>query len=415
MNFNKSNELLNRVTDVIPVGSQTYSKSARYYPIGASPLFLTKGKGAYVWDVDGNKFCDFVCSLGPITLGYNYPAVDKAITRQLKNGIIFSLPSPLEYELTTLLMNYVSNCEMVRFMKTGSEACCAAIRLARAYTGKDVILTSGYHGWGSEFAILSERNKGIPREYSMSIAEFQYNNIQELERLFTHNKVAAVIMEPVIVQKPKDSFLHRVRNLCTKNNALLIFDEVVTGGRFKPLTTSGYFGVTPDLTILGKGIANGASLAAVCGPKSLMPEFENLMISGTFHGNCLDLAAGIATIHEIMSKDTIYHIWEVGKYIMDNLTIAGFDIEGYPCRPMIGLPDNSPECKTLFLEQMIQHGFLIINTMVLNICYSHSLGDAKRFVKAASESLEVLNEAIKAGTVSKMLKGRVINSAFKRI
>src|SRR3990172_11178700 len=195
MNFSKSNEWLERAREVIPVASQTFSKSPMYYPIGASPLAISHGKGSHVWDLDHNEYIDFVCALGPITLGYCYPVTDKAIQEQLKKGIIFSLPSSLEAEMAELLRDRIPFAEMTRFMKTGSEACQAAVRVARAFTARDIVLSCSYHGWHSEFAVITERSKGIPNNFADSVREFPYNDIDELHALFdlNLNSVACVI------------------------------------------------------------------------------------------------------------------------------------------------------------------------------------------------------------------------------
>lgn len=419
MNFTKSNEWLEKVKQMIPVGSQTYSKGYRYYPVGASPLAIDHGKGSHVWDLDGNEFVDWVCALGPITLGYHYPCVDNAVRQQLKKGAIFSLPSPLELELAEMIAEVTpvtGGRGMVRFLKTGTEACQAAIRAARAYTGKSLILSYSYHGWGSEFAVLTERKKGIPEEYALSIQEFPYDDIVALENLLDENKgnVAAVIMEPVVINAPTIGYLQQVRELTRKHNIVLIFDEIVTGMRWGIPGASSYFHVIPDMILLGKGIANGFPLSAICGNKNIMAEFEEIMVSSTFGGDCISLAAGIATLTEMQKKGTIEHCWKMGKRLIEKLK-DDVDITGYSCHPKINLMDESPEAKSLFIEYLISQGHLVVNSLALNICYSHNEKDIDSLANAISWASERLNAAIKGGFVETARRGQLIQPAFRRL
>lgn len=420
MKFTRSNEWYSQATALIPIGSQTYSKCGMYFPRGASPLFIHRGKGSHVWDLDGNEFVDWICALGPITLGYQYPAVDKVVKKQLKQGAIFSLPSPLEFELAreiSKITPVTGGPGMVRFLKTGTEACMAAVRAARAYTKKDLILSYSYHGWSDGFIVGTERSMGIPEEYAGHICRFDYNNIPQLETLLRQNdgNVAAIIMEPVVVERPESGYLHKVRQLATQHKAVLIFDEIVTGMRWGLAGAGGYFGVVPDMVLLGKGMANGFPLSAICGDIAIMYSFEDIMVSSTFGGDCIALAAGMATLKEMQEKKTIKRVWDLGRRIMRGLEANGVSVAGYPCRPKIVLKDESPECRTLFLERMIEAGHLMVTPFVLNISYSHSEKDVDSLVEAAGYANRELNEAIKAGKVKESLTGEVIQTAFRRV
>ena len=411
MKFNKSMSLLEKTSELIPVSSQVFSKSPRYFPIGASPLFIERGKGSHVWDVDDNEFIDYMCALGPITLGYHYPATDRAIKEQLSKGITFSQPSPLEYELARAVHDVIPCADMVRFLKTGSEACQAAVRVARAFTGRDHVAFRGYHGWHEWYAVQSDRPKGIPKTYSQYIHQFTYNDIDSLEEIFTHypSDIACVIMEPMIYEAPVTGFLEEVQGLCEKYGALLIFDETVTGFRWSLGGAQEYFGVTPDLATFGKGMGNGMPIGAVCGRSDVMKEFEEVFVSSTFGGECLSLAASISTIIEMENNDTIGVCWKKGAKLLKGLEKLGIGYVGYPCRPILKPPiDNTIEANSLLMQEMIKRGVLVNNIFMMNICYSLTNADIDKTIIAFADSLE----AIKAGA---KLKGKVVSPAFKRL
>ncbi|MEW6070046.1 MAG: aminotransferase class III-fold pyridoxal phosphate-dependent enzyme, partial [Candidatus Thermoplasmatota archaeon] len=270
----KSYKYLEKAKKIIPGGTQTFSKSYNQFPLGVSPIYLQRGKGCYVWDIDNNKYIDYILALAPVILGYSYPRVDKAIKDQLKSGIIFSLPHPLELELAEKLTKIIPCCEMVRFGKNGSDATSGAIRVARAFTGRDKIACCGYHGWQDWYICSTTRDKGIPKSIHNLTYTFKYNNIESLEKIFDENKneLAAVILEPISTIEPKNNFLKKVKKITHENDAILIFDEIVTGFRLAVGGAQEYYNVTPDLACLGKSMANGMPLSAIVGKEELMKE-----------------------------------------------------------------------------------------------------------------------------------------------
>src|SRR3989344_9502750 len=270
--FTKSNKLLKKIGAKIPLASQTFSKSHLQYIQGCSPLFATRAKGARIWDVDGNEYIDFISGLLPVILGYRYRVVDDAIKRQLKAGIIFSLSSPLEYELAQLLIKHIPAAEMVRFGKNGSDVTAGAVRLARAVTGREHIAYAGYHGWHDWYIGATTRSLGVPKSTRELTHKFEYNNLASLEKIFADHPgtVAAVIMEPEGAVAPEKNFLNDVRELAHKNGALLIFDEIITGFRWSLGGAQKYYGVTPDLSSFGKSMANGMPISALVGTKKYM-------------------------------------------------------------------------------------------------------------------------------------------------
>lgn len=304
--YKNSRELLKRAKKITPLGAQTFSKSYRYFCEGNSPSFMEKGKGAHVWDVDENKYIDFICGLGPVTLGYNDQRINEAITKQMEKGIIFSQPAPISIELSEKLIEIIPCAEMVRFVKNGSDATSAAVRLARAYTERDIIATCGYHGMQDWYIGSTVNNKGVPQKVCELSQSFDYNNIESLESLFAKypNKIAAVILEPIQSNGPEEGYLQKVKEIAQDNGAVLIFDEVVSGFRYALGGASELYSVTPDLVTLGKGMANGMPISAVAGKKELLNLIsDGVFISTTFGGEALSIAAALETINILQEKN----------------------------------------------------------------------------------------------------------------
>ena len=284
--YAKSLKLLKEAKQLTPCAAQTYSKSYRYYCEGAAPAFLDRGNGSHVWDVDGNEFIDFVCALGAITVGHANTKVNKAISDQLKKGIGFSQATELEVKLARKLIEIYPSAEMVRFVKNGSDGTSAAVRLARAYTKREMVLVSGYHGYQEWYIGSTENDLGIPKCVKALVKKFEYNNIDSVKKLFTkyEGKIACVILEPVQGNGPENHFLEKLKTLTHDNGALLIFDEVVTGFRIHLSGAQGLFGVVPDLTALGKGFGNGLPISAVVGQKKYLKLIEEGAFISTTHG-----------------------------------------------------------------------------------------------------------------------------------
>ena len=262
--FSQSEAMLARAEKTIPLGSQTFSKSRTQYPLGASPYFIAKGKGAYVWDVDGNEYVDFISSLCAVTLGYNDPDVTRAVRDQLEDGVIFSLPHPVEMEVAELIVEMVPCAEKVRFGKNGSDATAGAIRIARAFTGRDRVAVCGYHGWQDWYIGSTLRNLGVPQATRDLTHSFAFNDAESLQQLMKAHpgEFAAVILEPMNVASPTPDFLHQVQDIARANGAVLVFDETITGFRYANGGAQEFFGVTPDLATFGKGLANGYPVSA---------------------------------------------------------------------------------------------------------------------------------------------------------
>ncbi len=427
MELDKQDELLAKALRFIPMATQTLSKGYNYFPRGASPLFLERGSGAHVWDVDENEFVDCIMGLCTVLLGYNYPRVNEMMMKQILKGVNFSQPSQLEAEVAMNICDTLPGVEMLRFCKTGSEACQAAVRTARSYTGRQHVASYGYHGWHSEFAVTTERPGGCPMVLKEYIHEFKYNDLDSLQAIFDEypDQIACIIMEPVINVVPANNWLGKVRDLCHKYGALLIFDEVVTAFRWCLGGASQFYDVTPDIMCIGKSLANGMPIAAVGGRYDIIKEFENIFFSGTFGGECVSLAAALACLKEYKHKDVMYsqRIWESGRQLMSKMQqIPGLKVYGFPCRPFYKLdcPDpvlpgwESPETITLLMKEVISRGVLG-HYGYINVSLSHTPADIDRIANAIGEATLVVAEAYTNGTVKQRLEGvDLIQPSFKR-
>jgi len=378
-----------------------------------------------VWDADGNEYIDYPMALGPIILGYNYPAVSEAVIRQIQDGTTFSLPHPLEVQVAETLVEIVPCAEMVRFGKNGSDATSGAVRLARAYTGRDIIACCGYHGWQDWYIGTTTRNKGVPEAVQKLTIPFEYNNVESLKRIFAehHGRVAAVIMEPFGFVEPQDGFLGKVRDLAHREGALLIFDEIITGFRIALGGAQDYFGVIPDLACFGKAMANGYPIAAVVGSREFMQLFDEVFFSFTFGGETVSLAAALATINEIREKNIINHLWGQGQKLKDgyNILAREFRVDRYTeCiglspRTLITFKDEKgAECivlKSLFQQECLKRGLLFSGGH--NLCYSHSNADIDHTLRVYRTAMEILAEAIKSGDAALRLEGEPVEPVFR--
>ncbi|HEY2994007.1 MAG TPA: aminotransferase class III-fold pyridoxal phosphate-dependent enzyme [Methylomirabilota bacterium] len=424
--LDRSSEWLKRALAVIPSATQTFSKGRRAYVEGVGPAFVARARGSHVWDVDGHEYIDYPMGLGAVTLGHAYPAVNEAVTRQLAEGVSFSVAHPLEVALAETLTEILPGADMVRFGKNGSDATSGAVRAARALTGRDVIACCGYHGWQDWYIATTTRAAGIPKAVRELTVPFAYNDLASLERVFADHRgrVAAVIMEPVGVVPPAPGFLQAVRDLAHREGALLIFDEIVTGFRLALGGAQEMFGVIPDLSCFGKGMGNGFPIAAVVGRRDLMEVFDQLFFSFTFGGEAASLAAALATVREMCDKPVIPHLWRQGERLRDGFNAlaraAGLgrhaECVGYPPRTVITFADpaggDPAVLKTLFLQEAIKRGILLGGGM--NVSFSHDDDDVTRTLAAYEAALAEVAAAVKAGDAARRLQGRVVEPVFRK-
>lgn len=414
--YAKSEEWLDRALRTIPLGAQTFSKSPVQFPRGAAPFFARRAKGSRLWDIDGNEYIDFISALHAVLLGYGDPEVNAAVVRQMEEGSLFTLAHPLEAEVAERLVAMVPCAEMVRYGKNGSDATTAAIRLARAFTGRDKVVVGGYHGWHDWYIGSTSRNRGVPAAVSALTFRFEYNNIESLAALFRQHpgEIAAVIMEAMNVEWPKPGFLEDVRELTRKNGALLIFDEIITGFRFAIGGAQELFGVTPDLATFGKGLSNGFPLAAVVGRADVMRLMEEIFFSTTMGGETLSLAAAAAVLDKIRNEPVTATIRARGERLLagvrariDKHGIGAFAaISGHPSSTILSWKDTGAvsawDLRTLYQQETLVRGVLL--TVSHNITYAHTDADIDRLFSVYDEVFPVLKAAVEKGSVRPFLR-----------
>lgn len=420
-----SEEMLERALKTIPLGTQTFSKSRTQYPLGASPYFIRKGLGSRVWDVDGNEYVDFVNGLASVTLGYNDPDVTAAVRSQLEEGVIFSLPHPIEFMVAEKIVEMVPCAEMVRFGKNGSDATAGAVRLARAFTGRDHVAACGYHGWQDWYIGSTARSLGVPKVVRELTHNFTYNDKESLEGIFRQwpGQVAAVILEPMNVAEPMDGFLEYIKEITRKEGAVLIFDETITGFRYSNGGAQEYFGVIPDLATFGKGLANGYPVSAVAGREDIMRLMEEVFFSFTFGGETLSLAAALATMNKLQRQPVTETMKTQGRKVLEGTQAlidrhgAGhiISLSGHPTWSFLLFKDAGPysqwEIKTLFLQEMFARGILILSTH--NMSFSHSDTDIGRLLSVYGEVFPILKDAVDGSALERRLRCKPLEPLFK--
>jgi len=408
LNITKSLELFEEACGLVPGGVLGARKPGDFIN-GEYPIFLETGKGSRLTDVDGNEFIDFLCGYGPIILGYREQEVDDAVCAQIKGkGFCFTLTQKYQNELAKKLTELVPSSELSIFLKTGSDATTASIRIARAYTGRIKVMRCGYHGW-HDWCV--EMKGGIPPKFYEDVFEFQYNRLDQLEELMaTHGQeTAAIIMTPFghpnhqKMQEPEPGFLEGVRELADKYGAVLVYDEIRTGFRLRMGGAQELYGVTPDLTVLGKAIANGYPISVVTGKKDVMMMAEsNLFISSTFFPNSEAFVAALKTI-EILERDKVLeNIWEKGERFMGKIRalldkyLVGAELTGVA--PMFYITFEKDETGAYkrkrkdFYTQLIRKGFFFSPHHHAYISFRHTEEDLNLTLTAIEESLAYVKE-----------------------
>lgn len=419
----KSNELWSRSLGLIPAGTQTLAKGPGQWTEGVAPKYIARGKGARVWDVDGNEYVDLIMAVGPVALGYCYPAVDEAIKAQLADGITFSLMHPLEVEVAELVREVVPNTESVRFSKTGCDATSIAVRLARAFTKREKVICCGYHGWHDWYISVTDRSAGIPESTKSLVYTFKYNDLQSLEDALD-DSVACVILEPMVFENPAPGFLEGVRALCDKYGALLVFDEMWTGFRIALGGAQQRWNVRADLACFSKAIANGMPISVLSGRKDVMALCEkDVFFFTTFGGEALSLAATKATINELRQKDVPAALAKKGTQLREGYTQIAKDAGlekttkcfGYDARTIMSFADDrsSPlAMKTFVQQEMIARG--VLWSGFHNLSFSHDENDIAHILGAYKEVLPMLAEALAEKAVEKRLRGKMLEPVFRK-
>ncbi|HRV93526.1 MAG TPA: aminotransferase class III-fold pyridoxal phosphate-dependent enzyme [Anaerolineae bacterium] len=417
------NKLYARATGLIPAYSQMLAKGPSQYVNGVAPKYLRRGQGARVWDVDGNGYLDFNMAVGPISLGYAHPQVDQAIKRQIEDGITFSLVHPLEVEVAELLRDLIPNAEAVRFSKTGAEVTSAAVRLARAYTGRDNVLCCGYHGWHDWYIGLTPRNASVPQAVQDLVHTFQYSDLDPV-KAGLDDDTACVIFEPMVFEFPRNNFLHELKALCAQNGSLLIFDEMWTGFRLALGGAQTYFDVVPDLACYSKAIANGMPLSALTGRRAIMQLLdEDVFFFTTFSGEALSLASAQATLTELRNHNGPASLAEQGRTLQDGYNRLADELGlvdytrciGHPARTLVTFDPAAGDplhLKSLVQQELIKRG--VLWSGFHNLCLAHTDEDIQYTLSAYREALTILKQAIAEDDVAGYLRGKPVQPVFRK-
>jgi glutamate-1-semialdehyde 2,1-aminomutase len=432
--YERSDELRERAHAVIPGGAHTYAKGDDQFPRRA-PGFIVRGSGCRVWDADGNEFIEYGMGLRSVLLGHAHPAVLEAVQRQLGLGTNFTRPAAIEVEAAEELLSIVTGAEMVKFTKDGSTANSAAVRLARAHTGRDKVAVCADHpffsyaGW---FIGTTPMNAGIPKSVRELTLSFRYNDLASVRRLFAEHpgEIACLILEASRGEDPVDGFLHETRRLCHENGALFVLDECITGFRWHLGGAQRHYGITPDLSTFGKALANGFAVSALAGRRELMElggirhARERVFLLSTTHGGETHaLAAAIAAMRVYKSEPVVEHLHRQGARLAAGFTalaaahgVGDFvRVAGRPCNLVFATldPDGTP-CqgfRALFLQELIARGVLAPS---LVISYAHREADVDRTLEAVDGALAVYRRALDAGGAEGFLDGPPTKLVFRR-
>jgi glutamate-1-semialdehyde 2,1-aminomutase len=423
-----------RLLKVIPGGAHTYSRGFDQFPKNA-PQILKRGYGAYVYDDKDNRFLDYGMALRAVNIGYANEQINEAAINQINFGNNLTRPSMIELEAAELMVDLIDSVDMVKFTKNGSTATTAAIKLSRAYTNRDIVLRCNEHPFFSYddwFIGSTQITKGVLEKDIENTKLFNYNDIDSLKMMFDKypNQIACVILEPSATEHPKDNFLHKVKDLCHKNGAVFILDEMITGFRWHLKGAQKYYNIEADLCTFGKAMANGFSVACVAGKKEIMSlgsidkiGAERLFLLSTTHGAEMSgLGAFVESIKFIKENSVVEHIWNYGKdlTLMMNSVAKEFGVEknfivdGVECSPYYLTFDkdgqNSLELRTLFAQEMVKNGVLM---PWIALSYSHTQKELDITRDALINTFEVYKKALNEG-VDKYLDGEAIKPVFRK-
>jgi glutamate-1-semialdehyde 2,1-aminomutase len=433
MNLQHSKMLQRKSHALIPGGAHTYAKGDDQYPEMA-PAFLVKGKGCHVWDVDDNEYIEYGMGLRAVTLGHAYAPVIQAAYQQMLLGENFNRPSPIEIECAEKVLSLINEAEMAKFGKNGSDVTTAAVKLARAYTGRDMVAVCADHPFFSTddwFIGSTAMSAGIPEAIKKLTVKFRYNNLDSVKELFDQypGQIACLIMEAQKTEEPTNGFLQKVIDLCHQNGAVFILDEIITGFRLDLHGAQHLYDIVPDLSAFGKGMGNGFSVAVLVGKKELM-ELGGLqqdkervfLLSQTYGAENHTLAAALATLHIYENESVVETLYRQGERLAQGIQRAVAEHHLHDYFKVLGRPSNlvyatldqektpSQPFRTLFLQETIKRG-LIMPSLVVS--YSHTDEDIDRTIEVVAEALFVYRRALDDG-IEKFLVGRAVKPVFRK-
>ena len=433
MDFSKSRALQPKAHRLIPGGSHTYAKGDDQYPERA-PGFIVRGKGCHVWDLDGNEYIEYGMGLRAVTLGHAFDPVVEAAYAQMQLGTNFSRPAKIEVDLAEVMLEILDGADMVKFAKNGSDVTTAAVKLARAYTGRDFVAVCGDHPFFSVddwFIGTTEVNAGIPEAISRLTLKFAYNDLGSLRQLFDQypNQIACVVLEPESFVPPAPNYLSQLKQLCEERGAVLMFDETITGFRWHLAGAQEFHGVVPHLSTFGKAMGNGFAIAALAGKREIMRlggldhDQPRVFLLSTTHGaETHALAASLETIRIYRERQVVEFLWKQGerlrtllnRSIAENHLEGFFELAGRPCNLIFVTHDQdqrrSQPFRALFMQELIRRGVIGPSFVV---SFSHSDADIDRTAEAVHGALQVYRKALDEG-IEKYLEGRPVMPVYRK-
>lgn len=433
----KGQQLYQRAKRRIPGGTQLLSKRPEMFLPSFWPSYYSRARGVEVTDLDGQTFVDMsIMGVGASVLGYGDPDVDEAVKSAVDNGVMCTLNAPEEVELAELLCRLHPWAGMVRYARTGGEAVCIAVRLARAFTRRDKVAICGYHGWSDWYLAANLGGKdgleaqlmpglqplGVPSGLRGTTLPFRYNRIEELKQIVDRSRsdLAAIVMEPQRGQAPLPGFLEEVRQIADDTGAVLVFDEITTGFR---MTTGGLhllLGVDPDLAVFAKAMANGYAMAAVIGRTEVMEAAQSTFISSTNWTERIGPVAALATIRKFERLRVASHLIRIGQKVLQGWEAAGqkYDLplqtQGLPCLPAFELcSENARTFSTLFTQLMLEKGYLAFRQF--KPCWAHSDNHVEEYLRAVEEVFQLLVQTATRGDLPTLLKAPLAHRGFCRL
>jgi len=429
--------LWKKAKKLIPGGSQLLSKRSEMFLPDQWPSYYKKSKGIEVWDLDGRKYLDFsIMGIGACALGYADSDVNKAVKSAIDNGSMSTLNCPEEVELAELLCALHPWAKMARYARTGGEAMAMAVRIARAYSGKEKVVFCGYHGWSDWYlaANLADQKNldghllpglepaGVPRSLRGTTLAFSYNHIEELEKLVKENNdIGVIVVEPFRHQEPENDFLKKVKDIAGKIGAVLVFDEVTIAWRLNIGGAHLLYGVNPDIAVLGKAMSNGFPMAAVIGREEIMQAAQKTFISSTYWTERIGPTAALATIKKMQKVNLPRHLKKIGFLIGEGWKKSAkkHDLKINVVGPeslitfSFDYGQDSQAIRTLFTQEMLKRGFLASGSVYVS--YAHKPYHVKKYLKAVDEIFKIIKKAISDKRVAALLNGPVAHTGFKRL
>ncbi len=429
MQFERSLQHYKRAARAIPMATSTLSRSPHLLSIGAAPLYIRSASGCRVTDIDGNEFIDYSMALGAILLGHGYSAVNEAAKAGIDDGLLFTLAPPEEAELAEKLIERIPCADRVRFAKNGSDACEAAVRIARHYTGRNRIITlGGYHGFHDWFTASTERHHGIPEAMRGWVVALPYNDLEAVRQAVEENpgEFAAIMMEPIISAEPQDGYLRGIRDLADAHGIVLVYDEMKTGFRFGDGGGQDYFGVTPDLATFAKSMSNGFPISALAGDGVLMGllEDERCFFSASYATEKSSILAALATLQVLDREPVTEHVWKIGQRLKEGTSkileqnFPGGEIICIGLAPMSHIvfgeaSGYSPnELKTFVQQECVKQGVLFVGYH--HPSFAHQDEDIERTLDVYNDVFAALQRHLRDESLLDALEGSVLGTPSLR-